>query len=214
MQLSIRDVWKGALARKSIGRILSNAAIRTFCAGVTGRVLDVASGKAPGYLSVLPKTIQLVRTDVTSSEGVIALDMNARFPFEDAAFDAVFCFAALYIADDPLSLAREIRRVLKPGGSWFLGSPFIVNEMPEPHDYIRFTAEGLERLGKQAGFEYIEIHRLGDRGSSAINVLNPFLVLRSIRFLAFSCALLLDRMVPKRVRTQHPTPVAYFVKYS
>jgi SAM-dependent methyltransferase len=37
-------------------------------------------------------------------------------PFSDASFDAVCCFAALYLIDDPMGAIDEIVRVLKPGG--------------------------------------------------------------------------------------------------
>jgi SAM-dependent methyltransferase len=37
-------------------------------------------------------------------------------PFRDASFDAVCCFAALYLIEDPLRAVAEIVRVLAPGG--------------------------------------------------------------------------------------------------
>ena len=37
-------------------------------------------------------------------------------PFGDASFDAVCCFAALYLIDEPLRAIDEIVRVLAPGG--------------------------------------------------------------------------------------------------
>ena len=37
-------------------------------------------------------------------------------PFRDGSFDAVCCFAALYLIEDPLRAVDEIVRVLAPGG--------------------------------------------------------------------------------------------------
>ena len=37
-------------------------------------------------------------------------------PFRDGAFDALCCFAALYLIDEPLRAVDEIVRVLAPGG--------------------------------------------------------------------------------------------------
>jgi SAM-dependent methyltransferase len=37
-------------------------------------------------------------------------------PFADASFDAVCCFAALYLIEEPLLAVAEIARVLAPGG--------------------------------------------------------------------------------------------------
>jgi ubiquinone/menaquinone biosynthesis C-methylase UbiE len=37
-------------------------------------------------------------------------------PFGDETFDAVCCFGALYLMPDPFGVAREMVRVLRPGG--------------------------------------------------------------------------------------------------
>jgi ubiquinone/menaquinone biosynthesis C-methylase UbiE len=37
-------------------------------------------------------------------------------PFRDASFDAVCCFAALYLIEEPYEALSEIARVLAPGG--------------------------------------------------------------------------------------------------
>ena len=47
----------------------------------------------------------------------------ARLPFPDAAFDAVFCIDAFEHFPDGETVAREIRRVLRPGGFFFLSAP-------------------------------------------------------------------------------------------
>lgn len=39
-----------------------------------------------------------------------------ELPFVDASFDAVCCFAALYLFEDPLGAIDEMTRVLTPGG--------------------------------------------------------------------------------------------------
>ncbi len=40
----------------------------------------------------------------------------AELPFRDGAFDAVCCFAALHLFEEPLTALDEMRRVLGPGG--------------------------------------------------------------------------------------------------
>jgi len=40
----------------------------------------------------------------------------SALPFRDASFDAVCCFAALYLIEDPYTAIAEIARVLGPGG--------------------------------------------------------------------------------------------------
>ncbi|NEW39536.1 class I SAM-dependent methyltransferase [Nocardia cyriacigeorgica] len=95
------------------------------------RVLDIACG--PGnftrYLSEqLPGDGYAVGVDFSppmlaravadnSGQRVGYLRGDARFlPFADGSFDAVCCFGALYLIPDPLAAAREMIRVLAPGG--------------------------------------------------------------------------------------------------
>ena len=40
----------------------------------------------------------------------------AALPFRDASFDAVCCFAALHLFDDPFAALDHMARVLTPGG--------------------------------------------------------------------------------------------------
>ena len=40
----------------------------------------------------------------------------ADLPFADATFDAISCYGALYLMDDPYAALHEMVRVLKPGG--------------------------------------------------------------------------------------------------
>lgn len=212
MNVSIRSAVSGALAGKTIGRIFFNETVRNTAAGLRGRVLDLAGGKSPSYLPLLPKTIELVRTDIVASPGVVRVDINEPLPFPDNSFDAVFLFNALYATEEPALLAKEIHRILKPGGSWLLASPFIANEMPEPHDYLRFTAEGLERLCRSARFSSVEITRLGERATAAIHLMHPFFLLNIVRMFVYPLALFADRLIPRSVSRAHPSPIGYFVR--
>ncbi|MFD3592723.1 class I SAM-dependent methyltransferase [Nocardia sp. NPDC058640] len=45
-------------------------------------------------------------------------------PFADGSFDAVCCFGALYLIPDPLVAAREMIRVLAPGGRIAISTSF------------------------------------------------------------------------------------------
>jgi len=97
------------------------------------RVLDVACGPglftrrfadavAPGGIAVgvdlsVPMLTQAVRRSAGDRDGPVYVRASAHaLPFPDAAFDAVSCYAALYLIPDPERALAEITRVLRPGG--------------------------------------------------------------------------------------------------
>lgn len=211
IQITLGRAFIAGLRGKTLGNVLGSAAIQAYAPAISGRVLDIAGGTNPSYVDLL-KHAELVRTNLVASPGVVALDMNEPLPFPDGSFDNVLFFAALYIVDRPEELVSEVLRVLKPGGSWYIASPFLNNEMPEPHDYMRLTAEGLDRLLVSGGFTDVEVRRMGDRAVSATNLMQPFFLFNIVRAFTFPLAVLLDRLVPERVRKEHPAPLFYFVR--
>lgn len=94
------------------------------------RVLDVACGpgnftrdfgEAAGEGTVVgldaSKTMLEVAVRETGRDNVAYVRGNASdLPFRDASFDAVCCFAALYLIEEPMRAIEEIVRVLAPGG--------------------------------------------------------------------------------------------------
>jgi len=70
-------------------------------------------------------------------------------PCEDASFDAVLCLAVLEHVPRPWDAVREMRRVLKPGGTLFCYVPFLspYHAMPGYYgDYFRYTEDGIRSL--------------------------------------------------------------------
>ena len=74
------------------------------------------------------------------------LAAGQRLPFRDAAFDAVYSNAVLEHVTDPFGCAREMMRVLKPGGRIFCSVPFLQPEHGYPHHYYNMTRDGLAHL--------------------------------------------------------------------
>lgn len=89
---------------------------------------------------------------------VIQRDMHV-LPFSDGAFDAVYCRDTLEHSPLPARVVREVRRVLKPGGLFFLIGP-IGHDAPyhfaifQPEDYHALLGdfERLEENGDYGGF--------------------------------------------------------------
>lgn len=203
------DFIKQTLQGKSIYRVLFNWQVEKCSSKITGKVLDIASGQNASYNVYLSGQTEIIRVDsIQNAESFI--DFNKKFPFQDNSFDSVLLFNALYIANDPVFTIREIHRVLKNGGQLFLASPFVANEMPEPSDFARFTKEGLEKLLRDAGFSRFETERFGERFTSGAYLVHPLLVFNFFRLLVNGLCLVLDKLIPTRIREKYPVPIGYF----
>jgi hypothetical protein len=58
-------------------------------------------------------------------------------------------------------VVSEIHRLLRPGGVCVLSTRFIHPYHPDPHDYFRFTNDGLAHLFR--AFAQVRIRPLGNR---------------------------------------------------
>ena len=198
-------------AGKSLGRILFNNALGESTRTLSGRVVDLAGG-AHSYAKYLPRDVQLVVSDLTPGPGVdVVVDLNRPLPFPDGSEETLLCMNAIYILEDRIAFFKEVKRVLKVGGRFIFSSPFITNEMPEPHDYVRLTSEGLRKELVATGFTNITIVPYGERGSAAMYLLHPVFFLNIIRLPFFALGLLIDRMLPKSIILDHPAPIGYMV---
>jgi len=99
-----------------------------------------------------------------------------KLPANDNSVDCILIFNVLEHIYNYDFLMSEAKRVLKKEGVLLGFVPFLVNYHPDPHDYFRYTNEALEKIFFRAGFEKIEIKRIG-RGPFAVNYnnINPSL---------------------------------------
>ena len=206
----IFDFIKQVFGGKSIYRILFNWQIQEHCQNLTGKCFDLAGGKDPSYHRYwsFEDNAELIKTDL---DGDFKVDLNNDLPFNDNSIDNIFFFNAIYIIKDPEKLIKEINRILKKDGKLFIASPFIFNEAEEPNDFRRFTSQGLEDLLWKGSFSSFEIISFGERFTAGIHLWHSFFIFNFIRLIAFSKAMLFDRLVPKKIKRLHPCPLGYFV---
>lgn len=203
----VSQVFRG----NTIFRSLFHQKVYEHREAVSGTVVDIAGSRAAEYYQYLSPDLR-VQTLNIKGEGVdVKADFNQPLPLAGASVDTALLFNALYIADDPPALFAECKRILKPGGRMLISSPYISNEMRDPHDYQRFTSEGLERLVRGSGMRIESIEPFGERFSAAAYLLHPFFLVAPIRLIAYALALGLDRIIPPQVKKAHPTPLGYFV---
>lgn len=95
------------------------------------RVLDVACGPgnftsayadavSPGGLAVgldlsRPMLQQALRSNAAPGTAYL-VGSALQLPFDDATFDAVACYGALYLMPEPFRALTEVARVVRPGG--------------------------------------------------------------------------------------------------
>ena len=87
-----------------------------------------------------------VNVDLFPLPGVNIAANAEHLPFRDGQFTRVECDAVLEHAEDPYAIAREIERVLVPGGYAHLVVPFCHPFHEYPRDFRRFSPDGLRQL--------------------------------------------------------------------
>ena len=147
------------------------------------RILDVGCGGGANLATLLEMCPQGSATGVDYSEVSVGLSsrLNAEaieqgrcrvmqgdvccLPFEDDHFDVATAFETLYFWPDPVGGLRELRRVLRPGGTLLVcheadGSRPGDDLWPQRIPGMRvYSAEQLAELLTAAGFAEVETHK-------------------------------------------------------
>lgn len=102
----------------------------------------------------------IIRDDVINLDsypypGVKIVSDVHKLPFKDASVDVVVAESLLEHVKNPEAVVKEIYRVLKPGGTIYITTPFIIGFHSSPDDYYRWTYSGLRILFKD--FKEIEL---------------------------------------------------------
>jgi SAM-dependent methyltransferase len=119
---------------------------------VKGKILDAGSGLG-AWEPVLSARGRVTSVDLSAEGRPGAVADLKTLPFREAAFDAVFCSQVIEHERRPADVLRELRRVLKAGGTLVLTAPHLSRVHDAPHDYFRYTAHGLRALAGEAAFD-------------------------------------------------------------
>ncbi|MFX0540567.1 methyltransferase domain-containing protein [Roseovarius sp. S4756] len=87
-------------------------------------------------------------------------------------FDIVLANQVWEHLDRPYAATRNVLRMLRMGGYFWLAVPFFVRYHGAPHDCTRWTARGLTNLLIEAGFDaaHIKAGQWGNRQAAARNL--------------------------------------------
>lgn len=120
-----------------------------------GLLLDCGAGLRKTYHSNVVN-FEIIRNATTDVLGV-----GEELPFKDNSFDGVLSLNVLEHVKDPFLCAREMARVMKPGGALYCVVPFLQPFHAFPHHYYNMSHEGLANLFA----DYLEIEKQEVLGS-------------------------------------------------
>ena len=116
--------------------------------------LDVGAGLRRVYYG------NVINTDIYASICTDAVCVGEELPFADDQFDYIFCFAVLEHTKRPWDVAREMCRVLKPGGTIMVDWPFLQPVHGYPHHYFNATPRGNQSLFEEyCDIQSVEVHQ-------------------------------------------------------
>jgi SAM-dependent methyltransferase len=123
------------------------------------RLLDVGCGGAwlgdhfNDYtgIDVSPEAVEAARS---RGHQVLLVNGDEPLPFEEASFDGVVLKDVLEHVKEPVALVRDVRRVLRPGGTVFASSPDAQRWVWDDYTHRRpFTRRGFRLLFEDQGLD-------------------------------------------------------------
>lgn len=135
------------------------AFVRKAAHGCAGRLLDFGCGRSP-YRSLFP-SCEYVRADLDQSKGadfVVSTEGTVNAP--SGSFDVILSTQVAEHVASPAVYFSECVRLLKPGGVLVLSTHGMWEDHAVPHDFQRWTADGLKRDLELAGFLDVHVARL------------------------------------------------------
>jgi SAM-dependent methyltransferase len=144
-----------------------------------GRLLDAPAGEGALAARVLERGHEVWCADIEPGRFRVKglecrkMDMNQPWPFEAGGFDSVVSVEAVEHLENPWHLVREASRVLRPGGTFIVTTPNILN--------LRSRLSNL-LYGYPNYFHYMVEQRPGMKNELPVDHINPigFLELRHI----------------------------------
>jgi SAM-dependent methyltransferase len=210
-----------------LSRVLSEIELERVCettmSGAEARLLVAGGGRAAGgseHVALDRRVTELptVFVDLRGArEPDVVADLTAGWPFHDAAFDVVMSTWVVEHVSDPVTYFSQAFRVLRSPGVYVCAVPFLYRQHGAPADFFRFTDDALVHLASTAGFDRIEIARIGGTPlTCCVNILWPFLGMPLLGLLAFVSARALDqtalglaRLAGRRREVLRSCPIAH-----
>lgn len=138
--------------------------LRPATAAVRGRVLDAGSGRGVWRDVIRSGGAEYESIDHAPRGGDCPTwigDVMEMPQVPPIRYDAVVSHQVLEHLPRPWKALEEFYRVLRPGGVLVISVPHLARRHELPHDYFRFTQEGVTSLLWDAGFREISVRPVG-----------------------------------------------------
>jgi len=128
---------------------------------IHGRLLDIGCGEKP-LAPLLNAGVEYIGLDYppTVAKGYSGkadvFGDGQCLPFADASFDCITILDVMEHLPHPEAAFGEMLRVLKPGGILISQTPFLYPLHDLPHDFQRWTGEGLSQFTQHHPADLIE----------------------------------------------------------
>lgn len=128
------------------------------------KVLEKVSNLNPSGASVLEISgTEWESFDFKAYENVQFPDFDICKQAKNKKYDIIFAEQVFEHIEDPVSAAKNILKMLNKNGTAIITTPFLIKFHPSPHDFWRWTKEGLKVFLKQQGFSNVEVASWGNR---------------------------------------------------
>jgi len=172
--MSIIETNRRRIGRRPVARRLASPAIgsldRALVAAIRatarGDLLDAGCGSMPyrGVIERYAASYDGLDIEARSDRVRYLCSVTEMSPVQSASYDTVLCSEVLEHVSDPQAAVAEIARVLRPGGTLILSVPFLSRLHEEPHDYFRYTRNGLRSLLLSADLRIDSVEPIGSVG--------------------------------------------------
>jgi len=213
----LRQIWHG----HTVARAFMNTELERV-GPLGGAVLDVGAGDAPSYwrdLRLAPGS-RLYTLDVNAAyRPRVVGNIEEGLPFRNGSLDAVLLMNVLEHIFNPRDAIRELGRILRPGGTFYVSTPFLVGVHTSTgngifvDDFFRYTRSSYCRLlTEERLFDQVDVAACGGLFTSVASLMQPVFRLRPLWLIGVAAAVLFDRLIARRYSFNNEKwVVSYFV---
>jgi SAM-dependent methyltransferase len=134
---------------------------KTVLPHIHGDTIDLGAGLSRYKWMITPRATTYKTMDIQAFPGIDVVGDVLAPPFPDASFDTALSMHVLEHVREPWTAITQMARILRPGGMAIVSVPFVYPHHADPHDYFRFSEDGIRSLFERAGMEIVLCSKFG-----------------------------------------------------